>query len=115
LPWKPKNGSINLSGIPAHWPYPCAFPDGNHTGGSASKKIARNAEHRARSEQRVKPDQPPLEDDVGEAAVEASGGAIVVAAGGSIAVEAAGGVIVSAGAVVAGAAIVEEAAAPFSP
>jgi len=79
------------------------------------KKIARNAKHRARLEQRVKPDQPPLEDDVGEAAVEASGGAIVAAAGGSIAVEAAGGVIVSAGAVVAGAAIVEDAAAPFSP
>ncbi len=59
-----------------------------------SKKIARNAEHRARSEQRVKLDQPPLEDDIGEAAVEAGGGVI-------------------AGAVVAGAAIVEDAAAPL--
>ncbi|MGN6729322.1 MAG: hypothetical protein ACTHJG_05755 [Rhodanobacteraceae bacterium] len=112
MPWKPKNGSINLSGIPAHWPYPCAFPDGNHTGGSASKKIARNAKHRARSEQRVKLDQPPLEDDVGFVAVEAAGGVIAVeAAGGVIAVEAAGGVI--AGAVAAGAAIVEDAAAPL--
>ena len=62
----------------------------------------------------LKRDQPPLEDDIGDAAVEASGGAIVVAAGGAIAVEASGGVIVSAGAVVAGAAIVEDAAAPFS-
>lgn len=60
----------------------------------------------------LKQNQPPLEDDIG--AVEASGGAIVVAAGGAIAVEASGGVIVSAGAVVAGAAIVEDAAAPFS-
>lgn len=86
------------------------FPDGVRTGGRAQKNRAR-CRHRARSVQRLKLDQPPLEDDIG--AVEAAGGAIgaVVAGGGVIAVEAGGGVI--AGAVAAGAAIVEDAAAPL--
>lgn len=79
---------------------------------SVRKKNRARCRHRARSVQRLKLDQPPLEDDIG-AAVEAAGGAIgaVVAGGGVIAVEAGGGVI--AGAVAAGAAIVEDAAAPL--
>lgn len=79
-----------------------------------SKKIARDVWHRARpgttASERY---QPPVEEEVGLAAVEAAGGVIAVElAGGVIAVEAGGGVI--AGAVLAGAAVVAEVAAPFS-
>ncbi|HET6907399.1 MAG TPA: hypothetical protein VFH52_10660 [Rhodanobacteraceae bacterium] len=84
-------------------------PDDDHTG---TKKIARDAWHRARSGTTASYSyQPPLEVVAG-AAVDA--GAAVEAAGGVAAVEAGGGAIVSAGAVVAGAAVVAGVAAPFS-
>jgi hypothetical protein len=79
------------------------------------KKNRARCFHRARSFTTWNFDQPPLEDEVGFAAVDAAGGVIAVeAAGGVMAVEAAGGVIAGAVDAVAGAAAVEEAAAPFS-
>jgi len=80
----------------------------------AGKKKSR-AMQASRATVTASSNQPPLEDDIGAAVEEAGGIAAVEEAGGVIAVEAGGGVMVSAGAIVAaGAAAVEEAAAPLS-